>query len=605
MPTHNRGLPLTIIPLDANKLLPYPPQPKTRTGLVCDSLDCRHRHRLPHSTIYYQPKNQLANIGLRCQYDHHHYRTYNSQWYQREILAYNTEINLSQFLPLENHPLRRSPPFSLPHPLPPSTATAHQIAQDHEMAMNLNNMLNGPGGPPTPPATQRPASQNPGGAFLTASQRCGGVNGRIAVGHNPKNNGKCTAKACFECCFQFNNGPNVCKKHSTAARRKYGSTPATRPAQGNSSHQTPVTAFLRTPEPRIPQAEHLFSRGIESTSLTRFRSITIQDQANERIAKEGDEKVNKTVTLVVWPGTDPDPIACKVWRVLAPEWPKFALDHSAQLKKEVHNVLGADFNDCLQVWNGDEKLWVLLEMDTLERYHVDNRKILVVFPGVDPMQCKTVETHLASIATSLAMDSRHMLHPAHQGVATPLTKRTPSPSNAVTPIPSQCGTDEEEDIVALSRAHTPTRSISEEIDELATPRQGRSKRARASSEDEDPSDNNDGPQWPHGATMSQMLKFYRLTVGPFKVINKKAWKAVFGRTYPTYVPSTVSKYQRWLDDITEAQLVSYLANNRGRTIVDGMKKFKSNWDFIVNVNKPKKPKVAKRFGLSEMEASDD
>ncbi|KAH9807511.1 hypothetical protein DFH28DRAFT_1148873 [Melampsora americana] len=604
MPMHNRGYPLTITPLDSMNLLPFPPEGRKRTGLVCESPKCSHRP--PHSTVYYEPANYPRNIGLRCTYDKTRYRTYNLEWFQSEILNYNTELNLSRFLPVGNQ-LRLPPPIIAPPPRA-SQLIADQIARDHAMAMNLNNMLNGPGGPPSPPPTQQPriqnqlpSSQKARGAFLTGSQRCGGVNGQTAVGHNPKNNSKCPSKLCFECCYQFNKGTNVCHKHSTAARRKYGLTPATQPAQGGSSrHISATTDSHCTPEPRIPQAKHLFSQGVESTSLTRFRSITIHEQANERLAKEGDEKVNKTITLVVWPGTDPDPLACKVWRVLAPEWPKFALDHSAQLKKEVNNVLGADFNDCVQVWNGDEKLWVLLEMETLERYHKDNRKILVAFPGVDPTKCKTVDTHLASISKSLAIDSRHMLHPAHQGVATPPTKSTsPQPD---TPMASQSGIDEDDDRVATPRAHTPDiEIITSESDELATPRQAsfKRKRVRESSEDQDESDH-EGPRWPHGVTMTQMLKFYRLTVGPTLMINKKAWKAVFGRTHRSYVVSTVSKYQRWLDNITEPQLASYVANNGEKSVQQGLRRFKANWEFVVNANNaPKKQKVSKRFGMSD------
>ncbi|KAH9809491.1 hypothetical protein DFH28DRAFT_1049340 [Melampsora americana] len=590
MKPHNHGFPLTITPMDPHKVLP-PPKAGTPTALVCDSFRCSHR--TPHTTFYYQPKKTPTNIGIRCKHDAKYYRTYNIEWYSSEIEGYNTTLDLSRFLPI-GRPLPLTRP---PQPIRNFDSAADQIAKDHVMAMNLFNMLNGPGGPPTPPPTQRPAAtQKAGGAPLPASQRCNGVHGMKAVGHNPKNNSQCPVNACFECCYQFNKGPKYCTKHSTAARRKYPSTTSTEEAHADSSRQSTSIVSNRPPEPRIPQPEYLFSRGVEGSSLNRFRSITIQDQANARIAKEGDEKVKKTVSLVVWPGTEPDPFACKVWRVLAPEWPKFALDHSVQLKKEVTNVLGADFADCLQVWNEDEKLWVLLEMDTLEQYTVDTRKILVAFPGVDTTKCKTVETHLASIAASNATDCRHMLHPAHRVPATPEAKNSPTSSEQSTPTARSSRWDIEDEAIILTTPQiTPS---DDEVDELATPRQNTSKRGRPSSDDGS-EDDNGRPNWPLGATMSQMAQFFNLTVGDRPMINERAWKLVFGKTH-NYVVSTVSKYQRWLEKIAEddsAQLMVYVAKNGTKDVRAGQRHFKSQWDFVrTGANRQKKTKL-NRFGF--------
>ncbi|EGG00494.1 uncharacterized protein MELLADRAFT_67713 [Melampsora larici-populina 98AG31] len=574
--------PLTFTPIDPSKPLPYPAVAKTRSGLICDSNLCINQR--PHSTIYYQPKKQPQNIGLRCNHDDKYYRTHNTQWYNNEVLAYNTEKHLRGFLPIGyNSPIQRTRPSS--------RLLNNQIQANHEFAMNLNNMLNGEGGPPTPTCSQK---TNGAGSFLTVSQTCRGIDGKLAVGHNPKNNSQCPKNACFECCYQLN-AARGCTKHASIEDANI---------QVDRVDQDPKPHLMRPAqtERRPAQPERMFSQGVEGTSLERFRSVTIQDQANQRMSKEGNDKVNKTITLVLWPGTEPDPLECKVWCVLAPQWPKFALEHSAQLTKEVTNVLGSDFSGCLQVWNVDENLWVLLEMDTLEQYHIDTRKILVAFPGIEPMECKTVDTHLASISAKLSTDSCHLLHPAHQTPTSSLRARQPTSSCEKATPPSNLGPppDDEEDITTPR----PSPSVTQlsKTDELDTPQpqpaQSNCKRAHASSKIESEDEHGNTPSWPLSVTMNEMSNFYHLTIGPRKMVYEQAFKMLFSKTHK-YKASTVLCYRRWLHFITSKTLLAYVASNGGKSVRKGQTKFLSQWDRACNQADQERATNCQQFDLSD------
>jgi hypothetical protein len=62
-----------------------------------------------------------------------------------------------------------------------------------------------------------------------------------------------------------------------------------------------------------------------------------------------------------------------------------------------------------------------MNMSMVESYavgspSVDSNKLLVVFPGIEPIECKDVDAHLSSVTkvSKGVMDIRRFLSPSHQ-----------------------------------------------------------------------------------------------------------------------------------------------------------------------------------------------
>ncbi|KAH9808045.1 hypothetical protein DFH28DRAFT_1088321 [Melampsora americana] len=286
--------------------------------------------------------------------------------------------------------------------------------------------------------------------------------------------------------------------------------------------------------------------------------------------------------MFVWSSIDTDNVSnCSFWRVPAPQWPSLALEESDVFTSLVKGQLGDDWNGTFLVWHVVEQLWMNIQMSTVEIYEEETRKILIIFPGIETSQCNDLERHKASIAQMsdhTAMDISHFLtHPSTQHTplsnthalrptAHPLSSDVYGPGTQTDPVvvDTSPAMSTPPEMNAIFRSLTPSTSGSSDQDAPDQPPSDSP--ADLATTDPEPAPRG---AWPHGVTMSQMLKFLEATSGPTQLRIKQSWELVFGPPY-VYVTSTVSHYRR-------EQLRSYVQQFGNRSVQQGKVFFDAAW----------------------------
>ncbi|EGG01031.1 uncharacterized protein MELLADRAFT_111292 [Melampsora larici-populina 98AG31] len=514
----------------------------------------------PHTTIYWEPKAQHLKhlIGTRCNFDQKYYRYYNKASYNHDLLAHNRR---HQDFELPNHLINN---YQLPTYLPTMVV---------DPQLTLDAFLPNP----------HPTQPTP----LISKEVCQGVNAVFATAHNTRMNRGCPHKACFDCCNKL--GTLACLPHEAQARKKTREA-VTDGIEGQQSEQpTPlITAAIPTPHSRVSsntavndenqsthpttkpsedlapstQAGRTFTRRLSPTELSKFRSVSINKQAEERIQNDALALAKKLVTMVVWPGNEQDPFGSETWHVQANKWPLFSLDESEELLSLVESRLGANWKGGLRVWNHEEHGWVHIKMSTQELYPKDCKKILVLLPNVKPSNCEGIDHHLASVAPiseKAAMDIRPMITPTQQSrtslSVTPTPSRTPI---SITPIHSQLNT---------TSSSSPTHiSDSEDERDVATMNLINDAVVKATTGNEGSSSpiKSRRAQWPRGVTMHSMVTFFERSMRK-QTLMKVAWEEQFQSSY-TYASSTVSTYRALLKGIGLTRLTEYVEKHGDHTV---------------------------------------
>ncbi|EGG00047.1 uncharacterized protein MELLADRAFT_93878 [Melampsora larici-populina 98AG31] len=186
---------------------------------------------------------------------------------------------------------------------------------------------------------------------------CRGRDGQTAEGHTVRKNAGCAIDACSKCCVAFLPQGIFCGKHESMAKTKAKklNNQAAQPVLS----QLPLTNNDTTPSgagtnatARLTQAVRSFYRELSSPEYAKFRSISIQKQAEERLLQDRMNIARKNVSMFVWSSLDKDHTSkCSFWRVPAPQWPLLALQESEVFTALVKNQLGEDWNGTFQVWN--------------------------------------------------------------------------------------------------------------------------------------------------------------------------------------------------------------------------------------------------------------
>ncbi|KAH9825281.1 hypothetical protein DFH28DRAFT_921229 [Melampsora americana] len=403
----------------------------------------------------------------------------------------------------------------------------------------------------TPPANTPVASSN-------EELQCRGHNGQFAPLHSTRMNRGCTIKACFECCNKLNNLSGGCGPHQQQEVKKRKAKETTMVSQLT----TTTTTELST------------SSGVEiSGAPTKFRSISIKKQAEERVQNNEIALAKKLVTLVVWSGGKDDPFGYKSWRVQANKWPLFSLDQSEELLELIENKLGSNWKGGLRVWNHEELNWVHIKLNTIELYPKDCKKILVIFPNIKATLCEDVDHHLASVAPmsqKAAMDIRALILPSMTPSNTSLNTSSITPhksqilsSGYSTPVHIPDSDDESITFCGLNNDTVP--------DEPG-PALYKSLPGNSSSS----GGRQNGNNWPRGVTMRAMLKFLERSLVK-KVSIKAAWEEQFKHTH-TFASTTVSTYWTWLLKIKMPQLTEYVAKHGDHTVEQGKDYFDKLWE---------------------------
>ncbi|KAH9825231.1 hypothetical protein DFH28DRAFT_1047454 [Melampsora americana] len=564
-------------PINPFRRVPYPPASAgTETGLVCKSKFCRTRPT--HSTVY-QTSSHKHLTGVKCPIDGQFYRTYNSKHFYDQLRAINSRVNSS--------------------------------CED----MDLARLLSQPNAPPTPPATQQPIGGNTqpsatnsrhGAAF----NECIGVHGHTAPGHNPRNNAKCDAQACKACCLKFYKGDTPCRKHTSMAKRKEkeirdNGRISVIPSRTNDNVIDLISSSAGDSDnpiaPRNTQGGRAmgvrqYKGRMQTDFLDEFRVLTLQREAAERKRNVTVENASKTIALVVWHGSNHDHTGHWGGMVHAGSWPQFALGESVDIRTLVSQELGDSWSGNLQVWNEDNQLWLHTSLDILVTYPEKVRKILVVFPGLDPYACHEVKRHLASVSTGGRQESMNMTAFIQRntpdtpkkdlkGKGKTIYLQSPSPPvGSQSPIEIQTTSDTLDNTTNNSTEFNTDVMDDGGHREAGLPQPNPKKRQRSmtieTSDIEIVQLNipNAGGQWSQTATIRQLKEVYELSRdGPNKINQQAAFKKVFSNRF-RFIPSTISHYCRWCDLIRPDRLDLFVAQHGDMTVASVRKRhFKSEW----------------------------
>ncbi|KAH9807498.1 hypothetical protein DFH28DRAFT_1089449 [Melampsora americana] len=513
-----------IVAINPYQPLPYPPKSKSskspkETAIVCPSNNCKTR--TTHSTVYFHSNKELDSINAN-------------------IKRVPSGMDLQQIL---NAP-----------PTPPATQA---------QAINIRNDT----------APQPPATQDTGGGT------CAGIEGRTAPRHNPRKNAECTANACKACCLMWNT-KIPCSKHNamsaTDQRKQQQSLNAngiqqTAQSGDNNPIERPIKQGARS------MGRHVYKNRIKTDYLDQFRTLQLQEQAEERLRTVNAEKARRSIALVVWGASKDDPLGFWGGMVNVISWPEFSLSQSNEIKAMVMQAFGPDWQGGLQVWSEDHQLWLHTPMDVLVSYPVNTRKLLIVFPPVDPSKCRDVVSQLASVSTGGEKERMNLTaFIQRHNSETPQKQKGKERIISLSPSPP--------DILCLSPLATKQTGTST----VTLPKRPRSISPVVLSETE-----TNGPvattvtAWPgKTVTMFEMKIFFDLTIDPFNKTNKEAFQQVFGSRYE-YVHSTVSTYQRWLKSVTSPKVDAYVAIHGDKFVKHGRKHFIAEWKAADN--RPSRP----------------
>ncbi|KAH9808381.1 hypothetical protein DFH28DRAFT_1196521 [Melampsora americana] len=567
-------------PLDPSK--PLPPISTRRkgilTGVICQSPKCFNKP--PHSTKYFSPTYQpnAPLIGISCPFGGY-FRTYFRSLYHESLINHNRQFTQKK------------------------KRKRDQTDNDYGFAMELQNLLNNadkddapsphftpftPNNGPTPVLNNPPPrfGENQTGSRLISGSQCGGVHGRTAVNHQNRRNNACNAKACFECCIHLNAHTKLCVPHTTQAKAKL------KPKQPRAGHEGTVIDLTLTQTPRQQhqqtQRSTLPGTQADGGSFVRvcdqnnaFRSLAIKHQADERRENEEMEKANSTVTMVVWAAPNNhhgDPVNYEIWREYIPNWPRFQLDHSEDLKELVQLHIGAPSNQRLQVWSDAEQHWVGLRLSILEMYPEDCRRILIKFPSLTEAQCKDFKQQVELVNTLLHGPDLSIEKLAQPDPGCPplhLLLRTTPGTLELTPPSSPTRHPSSSPIAIVTpdaMQQTPSllpASASASIEILST-------QSTSTIDNENPIVTKPS-KWPSNIRMKLMLQFLELSTGPQKLNIPTAWKRVFGGLGLVFVPSTASLYRRWLMDCDKGALVAFINANPNSVAQDALIHFEDVW----------------------------
>ncbi|KAH9814853.1 hypothetical protein DFH28DRAFT_1166331 [Melampsora americana] len=468
-----------------------------------------------------------------------------------------------------------------------------------------------PNAPPTPPATQQPIGGNTqpsatnsrhGAAF----NECIGVHGHTAPGHNPRNNAKCDAQACKA----FYKGDTPCRKHTSMAKRKEkeirdNGRISVIPSRTNDNVIDLISSSAGDSDnpiaPRNTQGGcamgvRQYKGRMQTDFLDEFRVLTLQREAAERKRNVTVENASKTIALVVWHGSNHNHTGHWGGMVHAGSWPQFALGESVDIRALVSQELGDSWSGNLQVWNEDNQLWLHTSLDILVTYPEKVRKILVVFPGLDPYACHEVKRHLASVSTGGRQESMNMTAFIQRntpdtpkkdlkGKSKTIYLQSPSPPvGSQSPIEIQTTSDTLDNTTNNSTEFNTDVMDDGGHREAGLPQPNPKKRQRSmtieTSDIEIVQLNipNAGGQWSQTATIRQLKEVYELSRdGPNKINQQAAFKKVFSNQF-RFIPSTISHYCRWCDLIRPDRLDPFVAQHGDMTVAYVRKRhFKSEW----------------------------
>ncbi|EGG09060.1 uncharacterized protein MELLADRAFT_104325 [Melampsora larici-populina 98AG31] len=546
----NRQSHYNIVPINPYQPLPYPPSKSKRS-------------KSPQETAIVCPSSNSAGSQV------------SSRKFKDDLAAINNNLQGDQPAPINGYPI----------------------------PIDTQHMLNGP---PTPPATQQPnktcndpAPQPPNDTGGT----CNGIHGRTAPRHNLRKNAGCPANACKACCLMLNTTV-PCLKHNAmnsidqrklqTNQRKQQTTQQTQQADiliASAEDGNGNTMNHPTKQGDRSMGRQVYKNRLPLSYLGEFRALQLSDQAEERLHTANAERAKRSIALVVWGSSRDNPHDFWAGIVKADSWPQFCLSQSNDIKAMVEHQLGAEWNGGLQVWSEEHQLWLHTPMDILVTYPVNTRKLLVVFPRVDPLKCKDIVSQLASVSTGGKKERMNLTAFIQQHASESPQKEkgkgrmvdllSSPPTQSLSPLANK----QRASTSKISTGETSSSAVDIEKRGSQPNKRARSPSPIVLSDNETTvltTPNGPVPTTPTGwpgktvVTMSKMKSFFDLTMEPWNKTNKEAFKAVFGSRY-NYVDSTVSTYQQWLKCVTSARLNPYVAIHGDQLVKHGPKHFKTEW----------------------------
>ncbi|KAH9808520.1 hypothetical protein DFH28DRAFT_1135703 [Melampsora americana] len=483
-------------PLNPLCPLPAPTRNTKRSGLTCSSVNCAKANRPAHSTIYYRPQKYPKLIAITCPHD--------SKYHRRLFIAQHKE-NIRQH----------------------NLALALAMIVDPQLTSDTST-------PSSAPSTIRSSGS------ARSLQQCEGVHGQFAPSHSKRKNNNCIVNACRD-------------PHDSMARRiknliKTSNIITSDAEPINSSAPAPSTQSGRT-----------YSRLLLTSELDKFKSISIERQVNERTRRDFEAIANKQITLVVWTGSEVHRGGYWGGVVYAPQWPLLMLNQSEDLMKLAYKHLGEGWNGSLQVWHEHNRLWLNTAIGLPQRYSTESRKLLILFPDVDPTECEQLNNQLETVSSNKRnpmLISKYL---------------TPSPrKNAIDIDAVSDNNSSQSPLIGMNHFFPgpPAQSTSQES--LTNTAEASS--LRYSSDEQGPK----ADRWPGSCNMSQLRDFL-MEMSKDKTVLKDAWHRVFtGRRY-RYKKSTVSRYYRWLKKIDIKRLDPYLAQYGSPSVTRAIKYFHNEW----------------------------
>ncbi|KAH9810399.1 hypothetical protein DFH28DRAFT_1132208 [Melampsora americana] len=530
-------------PINTHQRLPLP-VPRQTTGQYCRSEHCKHPR--PHSTVYYKPKRQcrFPTIGICCPYDKTYYRQYNIEEYKLEIRQHNSLLE--------------------------TMTDARQISASDFDPLLQNSNIEPP--PPSQPGARRRAPKSK----TRPEDQCTGSNGQMAEGHSIRKNAGCAIDMCAKCCEKFLPQSIFCSKHDNIARTKLKKQLCRASQAATVASSTPSTS--NDQQLPLTQSGRSFYRELSSPEFNKFRNITIKKQAEEREQQERFKQAKNNVSMFVWASTENGTSPCSFWRVPAPQWPLFAFQESEVFITLVKSQLGADWNGTFQVWNIEEQLWMNIQMSTVELYQEDVRKILIIFPGIEPYQCTDLNRHKGTFGRK---DNSGMMDISQYLTHTTPTSSPPFPVPVAPPSVIYLSSGSSNSSPDLPSADVPPFSSTQispiapiaPIAPVTTAGRGVTPTPAAGTPTPPLGPPGTNGPWPDNVTMRQMLTFLDSTR---QLRIKQGWDLVFGSTH-IYTTSTVSHYRRWLLNIDYSVLTNYVEHHGDQSVQAGKEFFHVAW----------------------------
>ncbi|KAH9813009.1 hypothetical protein DFH28DRAFT_897303 [Melampsora americana] len=457
----------------------------------------------------------------------------------------------------------------------------------------------------TPPQTQAESLRT--SQQVTASERkqgiCSGVNGGFAKSHHKRKNAGCLNNACVACCYLVNQSAG-CVPHTTIQNKKRRDAFATKKAiNDHSVHLDPALCeneFNPSKETQKPIPAYA-----QDGQYRSFREISLQNQADERSNNLAVQLANQSISIVVWvPNLQGTVVSPDLWRVVAPLWPRFALEQCHLLVEVAESKLGTSWNRTVRVWNDSEQIWALTHVSLMETYSMEFRKVLVMFPGVELSQCEGAERHIASVTTRSTKD-RMKLHryitPTNPNYNVIFVDGSPTPSPAMdgnggriiyvdesptTPTPSQSEIDLLDDYMEMTdHANNKQKECDEEMSDNEGVTIGIKDPMpieNISTSDDRDTERDSTPtaptqSWPEGVNMTTLVEFFKdCQNGPLSMA--KTWQKMFRGSHVKYLSTTVSNYRKWLGRVDPLRLNKFVQANGHISVADARKThFKEEW----------------------------